>query len=338
MTLVGWSSVPLFLYHFRDQIDFWTSNGWRYGFSALLWLPVLLAVLVRGRLPRGLWVASIVPSAVNAAGQVCFTWAHYCINPGMVTFGLRTQLVFVAIGAWLLFPSERAVIRTRGYLLGMAALLVGTTLVLLSGIDGGPAEGENRLLGVPLAILSGLLFAGYGLSVRRFMSGFHPVIAFAAICQYTGGAMVALMFLFGDACADGAFLGLRGMTALEMSTEQFLYLLLSAVIGIALGHVFYYIAIANLGVAVAAGVLQLQPFLVALAQIPLFGAVLAPTQWAGGCLAVLGALAMLEMQRRVSARRSAAGASAQAGPSGAEAIAPEEPRRARSRRAPRDAR
>ena len=42
LTLVGWSSVPLFLRHFADSIDLWTSNGWRYGFSALLWLPVLL--------------------------------------------------------------------------------------------------------------------------------------------------------------------------------------------------------------------------------------------------------------------------------------------------------
>lgn len=319
MTLVGWSSVPLFLYHFRDQIDFWTSNGWRYGFSAILWLPVLLTVLVRGRLPRGLWIASIVPSVANAAGQVAFTWAHYCINPGMVTFGLRTQLIFVAVGAWLLFPGERAVIRTRGYLLGLVALLVGTSLVLLSGDGGAAAEASphNRALGVPLAILSGLLFAAYGLSVRRFMSTYHPVIAFATICQYTGGAMVALMFIFGDACPDGAFLGLRGMTALQMQTDQFLYLLLSAVIGIALGHVFYYIAIANLGVAVAAGVLQLQPFLVAIAQIPLFGAVLAPTQWAGGIVAVVGALAMLEMQRRVSGRERRA-ATALASESGAE--------------------
>lgn len=306
MTLVGWSSVPLFLYHFAPMIDPWTSNGWRYGFSALLWLPVLLAVTVRGRLPRGLWTAAILPSIVNAAGQVCFTYAHYRIDPGLLTFGLRSQLVFVAAGAWLLFPSERRVIRTPAYLAGLALLLCGTSAVLLSGEGVGQRAHTE---GVLLAVGSGLLFACYGLSVRKVMAGFHPVLAFAAICQYTGLTMVLLMFTFGDACADGGFAGLRGMTALQMSTEQFLYLLLSAVIGIALGHVFYYIAIANLGVAVAAGVLQLQPFIVAVGQLWLFDKALAPMQWVGGVVAVVGAMCMLEMQRRTMGadRRLAAG-------------------------------
>src|SRR5262245_44974854 len=118
MTLVGWASVPLFLRHFSEQIDAWTSNGWRYGFSALVWLPVSVVASVRKRMPAGHWKAASVPSVVNAAGQVCFTWAHYRIDPALLTFGLRSQLVFVAIGAWILFPKERAVIRTPGYLVG----------------------------------------------------------------------------------------------------------------------------------------------------------------------------------------------------------------------------
>jgi hypothetical protein len=112
ITLLGWSSVPLFLRYFADHIDFWTSNGWRYGFSALVWLPVLIAISMRSSLPKGLWKAALVPSLFNAAGQVLFTWAHYRIDPGLLTFGLRSQLIFVAIGAWLMFPQERAVIRT----------------------------------------------------------------------------------------------------------------------------------------------------------------------------------------------------------------------------------
>src|SRR5688572_25088255 len=79
LTLTGWASVPLFLRHYADLIDFWTSNGWRYGFSALLWLPVLIIAGLRSSLPKGLFIAAIVPSIVNALGQVCFTAAHYFI-------------------------------------------------------------------------------------------------------------------------------------------------------------------------------------------------------------------------------------------------------------------
>jgi len=371
LTLVGWSSVPLFLRHFADSIDAWTSNGWRYGFSALVWLPVLLIAAWMKSLPRGLFRAALVPSIVNALGQTCFAWAHYRIDPALLTFGLRTQLLFVAIGAYMLFPKERAIIRTRGYLLGAALLLTGVAGVMLLDVGsdtsahqerasigspsllegGGEGMGEvdadadrtpreeartppgalsqvergldargdihaaatgrdaainsahrgtlrARIEGVALALASGLLFACYGLSVRKWMDGVNSVLAFAAICQYTAIVMVALMFIFGVR---------GGLGALDLGTEQFIWLLVSALIGIAIGHVFYYFSIARLGVAVTAGVLQLQPFLVAVASLAIFGELLSLGQWAAGLVAVAGAMLMLSVQWRAgrAARRRA---------------------------------
>lgn len=291
LTLLGWSSIPLFLRHFAELIDPWTSNGWRYGFSALLWAPVLIVVWFRGRsgLPRGLWKAALIPSFFNAAGQVIFTWAHYKIDPGLLTFGLRSQLIFVAVGAWILFPRERAIISAPAYLVGLALLLTGTATVMLQ--NHGLAD-RAHLEGVLLAIGSGMLFAAYGLSVRKYMEGVNSVLAFAAICQYTALAMVVLMLLFGEQ---------HGWSVVtKLDAKQIALLLGSAVIGIAIGHVFYYISIARLGVAVTAGVLQLQPFVVSLASLPLFGERLSGLQWLAGCGAVAGALLMLAVQQRLS--------------------------------------
>ncbi|MHC5004448.1 MAG: DMT family transporter [Planctomycetota bacterium] len=296
MTLAGWSAVPLFLEHFSRLIDVWTSNGWRYGFSALLWAPVLVFAAWRRRLPRGLFRAALVPSIVNALGQVCFVWAHYEIEPGLLTFGLRGQLLFAAVGAYLLFPVERPIIRTRGYLIGMALLIAGTSAAILLGDQ--PFRGAHAF-GVVLALLAGGLFAGYGISVRWFMNGVSSVYAFAAISQFTAAAMIVLMLALGER---------GGLSALSMTAPQVGLLLLSAVIGIALGHVFYYVAIARLGVAVSAGVLQLQPFLVAIGSFALFGERLTVAQWTGGTVAVGGAAMMLWVQRalsRAALRRSA---------------------------------
>ncbi len=344
LTLLGWASVPLFLRHFAEQIDPWTSNGWRYGFSALVWAPVLIYVAVRSGLPRGLWMAALIPSIVNAMGQVCFTYAHYRIDPGLLTFGLRSQLLFVAIGAWLMFPKERAVIRTPGYLLGALVLVIGMIgVVVLDNNDDDDSEADHVALGavaaavehaehaeaggaldaagaenvvsaapmrtasgaewgttaahvqgITLALASGMLFACYGLAVRKYMEGVHSVLAFAAICQYTALVMVALMFVLGKSFGMGVF---------EMSDTQFLLLLFSALIGIAIGHVFYYVSIARLGVAVSAGVLQLQPFIVAMGSIPIFGERLSLGQWVGGVVAVSGALLMLGTQWYISRQR-----------------------------------
>ncbi len=304
ITLIGWSSIPLFLKHFSHLIDAWTSNGWRYGFSALIWAPVLVFALLRRRLPAGLWRAAIVPSIVNSCGQVCFTWAHYKIDPGLLSFGLRSQILFAALGAFLLFPSERPVIRTRGFLIGMVIVLLGTSGAVLLGEE---RVDVTHLAGIALALASGLLFAMYGLAIRRYMHRFNSVIAFAAISQYTAAAMVILMLFFGDRA---------GLAALEMSGRQISWLLLSAIIGIALGHVFYYISIARLGVAVSAGVLQLQPFGVAVASYFLFAEVLSSGQWISGGVAVGGAILMLGVQRLVTRKRTDEGLALAEGKSG----------------------
>lgn len=287
MTLAGWSSVPLFLKHFSTAIDFWTSNGWRYGFSALLWAPVLIVGLVGRRLPRGLWVAAIVPSLFNAAGQVAFTWAHYKIDPGLLTFGLRSQIVFVTIGAAILFLAERRIIRTPGFLVGLCMVAGGTAGTILLGKG---FQEQATAFGITLAISSGFLFACYALSVRHYMRGINSIVAFAAISQYTALAMVVLMLAMGE---NG------GAGALALQTGQFLLLLLSAVIGIALGHVFYYMSINRLGVAVSSGVIQLQPFLVAAGSFFLFGERLTLWQWLSGMVAIAGAATILGVQHHL---------------------------------------
>ncbi len=304
LTLLGWCSVPLFIAHFSKTIDVWTSNGWRYGFSALLWLPVVVWGLSRRSLPAGLWRSAMVPSIFNALGQVAFAWSFYNVDPATATFGLRLQIVFVAAGAYLLFPQERAMLRKPLAWLGIAMVLFGILGTIYAGY-GLPKSKE--LFGVGLSVVAGLLFACYGLAVRRFMHGYHPVIAFSAISQYTAAAMVVLMLALGrnqfgaagtilnwaDAPWDG------GLSVLSLSTQQLGLLLLSAVVGIALGHVFYYISIARLGVAVSSGVIQLQPFGVAVGSWLIFAKPLAPAQWVTGLIAVTGAMLMLIVQWRV---------------------------------------
>lgn len=296
LTLVGWSSVPLFLKHFSHLIDPWTSNGWRYGFSALLWLPVILFGLARRNLPARLWTLALVPSLFNCLGQICFTWAHYKINPGLLTFGLRTQIVFVVFGAAMLFPMERRVIRSPGFLVGVLLVIIGTAAVLTFGATN-PFEGASAF-GVTLAIASGLLFACYALSVRKFMHGIPPLTAFACISQYTAAAMIGLMLTLGDNAGDGV---------LHFSASQVFWLLFSSFIGIALGHVCYYTAIARLGVAVSAGIIQLQPILVSIASFFLFDERLTAMQWLGGAVAIGGAGTILWVQQRTTALKPGIG-------------------------------
>lgn len=290
LTLVGWSVTPLFIKYFAPLIDFWTSNGWRYGFSALLWAPLLVVGYYRKKLPPGLFVAALIPGAINSISQIAFTKAHYLIDPGLLTFGLRAQMVVVAIGAAIMFPLERMAIRKPSFLAGLALVILGTAGTI--AFDEGFGS-EANTVGVLLALAAGSGFACYALAVRKCMVGINSMYAFAAISQYTAGSMIVLMLVFGER---------SGITAIEMPTDKIIWLLVSSVIGIGAGHVLYYISIARLGVAVSAGVIQLQPFVVSILSYIWFGDVLKWNQWVAGGMAVAGAVTMLAVQHITTQR------------------------------------
>lgn len=313
MTLLGWSAVPLIITHFAQTLDVWTSNGWRYGLSALLWAPVLILGWRRGTLPAGLWRAAIWPAAFNTLGQIAFAWSFYKTDPTTATFGLRMQIVFVSIGAYLLFPSERALLRRPLTWLAIALVLGGVTgTIVLSPGARSVEQVASNTFGVLLAVVSGLLFAGYALAVRRCMHGVPSVTAFAAISQYTAAAIVGLMLIVGHDSATGHWDG--GLSAWRLPTDQFLLLLFSAIIGIALGHVFYYIAIARLGVAVSSGVVQLQPVLVAIGAYFVLNKQVTAGQMGAGTVAVCGAVLLLGVQWSLGRRNRAAAAEAKLDP------------------------
>ncbi len=284
LTLGGWTSIPLFLRYFAELIDPWTANGWRYALSSLIWAPVLVWVWRKGTTPKGLWRAALLPSAFNAAAQVGFGVAPYYISPGLMTFSLRFQIVFVAIAAAIMFPAERAIIRKPMFITGLCMVLVGTFSTILlnpSGLGGGTGWG------VALSIASGLGYAGYALAVRKQMQGMNPIVAFAAVSQYTSLVLVVLMLILGKQ---------SGWAVFELSQPNLWYLALSSVVGIGLGHTFYFFSIARLGLAVSAGVVQLQPITVSIASAILFHEMLTSGQWVTGVIAISGAALMLLTQ------------------------------------------
>lgn len=293
LTLLGWSSIPLFLRYFTDYLDAWTANGWRYAISAVLWLPVIVWAYRRGRVPPGLWRAALVPSVFNALGQICFAIAPYMVDPGLMTFGLRLQIVFAAAGAALLFPIERDLLRRPLFLSGLIVVALGT----LATVALKPAGFEAKSwLGVVISIASGLFYACYSLSVRKWMSTMNPIVAFAAVSQYTSAVLVVLMLVLAPRAGANVF---------DLHQTQIVLLVISSVVGIGLGHTLYFYSLRRLGVAVSVGVVQLQPFLVSAASIWFFGEKMRAAQWVTGTIAICGAGVMLVAQHRWAAAREA---------------------------------
>ena len=283
-TLFCWSVTPVFVEFFTDKVDPWTSNGWRYGFAALLWLPLLLVTAALRRLPKGLFRRAIVPGLVNACGQIVFVLAFYNTTAPMVAIGLRTQIIVVSLGAALFFAAERRIVTRPGYIVAIVMIVGGLVAAVLLGGE----TAFDEVDGFILALAAGAGYGLYALSVRHWMHGVNPLLAFAAISQYTAAIMRSLMFLLAEDFGAGA---------LALSPKVFSLFLLSAVIGIAIGHVVYYIAISRLGVAVASGVVQTQPVWVALISWAFLDQPgLSAKQWIGGAVAIVGAIVLLWVQ------------------------------------------
>jgi drug/metabolite transporter (DMT)-like permease len=296
LTLAGWTSIPLFLRYFKDLgIDGWSANGWRYAISSLMWLPALVLAWKRHEWPPNLWKRALVPGLFNAAAQVFFGLAPYYVEVGLMTFSIRLQIVFLVFGAAVLFPAERRVIRSPVFLTGMATLLGGTLLTVYfrpGGLGGGTATG------IIMAVSAGLLYAAYALAVRKFLWGVKPLLAFAAVSQYAAIVMPTLMIWKGKE---------HGLVVFDLTGVQMLWLVVSALVGIGIGHTLYYFSMSRLGVAVASGVVQLQAVTVGALEGPIFGSYLTPKQWLTGVFAIAGAMLMLYAQQRtMNADRAAA--------------------------------
>ena len=94
-----------------------------------------------------------------------------------------------------------------------------------------------------------------------------------------------------------AFGAKHGLTVFDLSAWNWGVLVLSSLIGIALGHVFFYAAMARLGVAVTTAVVQFAPFITGAASSVLFDEVLTALQWGSGVVLLCGGVMLLRAEQ-----------------------------------------
>ena len=275
VALFFWSVVPLMLEHFTHLIDPWTANGARYFFAAAFWLPFVARAL-RGMAPasrRTAWKAAAVPAAAHCASQMFFGAAPYYNNATMLNFGCRLSIPFATLFGFWLLKSERPLMRSPLFWTGLLCALGGFLLMFENGFgtDGTSPAGMLVLLGFAAA------WGLYVVFVRRNLSNYPAHLAYGLVSLLTCVPLLALMFRFGDWPA-----------LLRLPWAQWLWLVLSALIGLTLGHVFYYRAIRIMGPIASEGGMLLIPFQTALLAHLFLGERISAAQWAAGAVLLLG--------------------------------------------------
>ncbi len=282
VVLVAWSfSTPVVKY-LMPYYDPWTQNAYRYAAGMIVLLPFLAR---RWRaLDRRSLVRLLVPTAPNLLHQVSWVVALVWIFPALASFLNKSSVLFAAAMAYVLFPDERWLFRSKRFLTGLALSLAGTLgLALLR-----PDLRELKInLGVMLVLVAAAGWAMYSVAAKRPAEQLGPTLAFSVVSVYTTAALGLMAWAWGD-------LGRWRVAPAEVNAVM----IASGMVCIGLAHTLYFYAIQKLGVAICATMMLTTPLGAMLVSRWMFGERLTVGQLIGGALLLAGgALTLLAKEK-----------------------------------------
>jgi drug/metabolite transporter (DMT)-like permease len=277
-TVVIWSLPSLFQFYLNRYYDPWAQNFYRYSVACLAILPFLF---LRSRQPGTkltwrLFLLCVLPCLPNVVHQIGQVLALYYIGPGVYAIFGRTSVIFTTLLALVLFPEERHVIRQWQFQVGTGLGLLGAFGVLWFQTDAHHQHISAR--GVIIAIVATFCWALYAALIKRPSARLGSIRSFGVVSVVTSVLLLPLTAAFG-----------RLATPLEVGSKVNGILIVSAVSCITLAHVFYYIAIRDIGVALAQTLQLLCPVGALLLSVWIFHEKLAPAQLWSAAVLLLGA-------------------------------------------------
>jgi drug/metabolite transporter (DMT)-like permease len=281
-TIVIWSTPSLFQYYLNRYYDPWAQNFYRYIVACLAIMPLLIYRTHRGA-PAFSWRAMkmcLVPCLPNVIHQVTQVVALFYMGPGVYTIFTRASVIFTALLALAFFPEERHTIRQWQFQLGTGLGLIGAFGVVW--FQPGWKSGHIALPGLFIAFTATFCWALYGILVKRPSAQLGSIRSFALISLITSALLFPLTLAFGKIA-----------TPLYAGSHVNLLLIISAVSCITLAHLFYYVAIREIGVALAQTLQLLCPVGALGLSAWIYGERLAHAQiWSAAILLVGAFLAM----------------------------------------------
>lgn len=285
--VVLWGAIPAVLKHFSTQLDPPTLIGLRYTLSGLVFVPLLLRALSRGRLPKATLRAALIPAAAYFAGQVLWTTAPYFNSASIVMFIGRTSFLVSILFGFVFLHEERAMRFHRRFFLGTFLTVGGLAVLFVTSQE----DGSSTPLGFVIMLLTAFFWGIQGVLIKTMMSRVSAPTGFGLISVYCVPAALAVLFLFGDPFA-----------LFRLSAFNLALLVFSSVISIGVGQVLTFYAFQRLGPVTVEGSYQSIPFMSAAVAAVWLGERMTPLQWLAGGVIVFGSLTLLSI-RTFSAKR-----------------------------------
>ena len=239
-TIVIWSMPSLFQFYLNRYYDPWSQNFYRYSVACIAIAPFVLYQIQRGgpKIDMRAVLLCLAPCLPNVVHQITQVIALYYMGPGVYSIFIRSSVIFTALLALAFFPEERRIIRQWEFQAGTGLGLIGSF-----GVIWFQSNGQDRHIawpGLVVAFSASFCWALYGILVKRPSAQLGSVRSFGLVSLITSTLLLPLTFAFGK-------IG----TPLLVAPQVNIVLIVSAVTCITLAHVLYYVAIHQIGVALA---------------------------------------------------------------------------------------
>jgi len=241
-TVAIWSLPSLFMYYLNRFYDPWAQNFYRYSVACIAILPLVLWRIRRGgpRIDMRSIGLCLVPCVPNVIHQITQVMALFYIGPGVYTIFTRSSVIFTALLALAFFPEERFVIRQWQFQIGTLLGLIGAFGVIWFQANAQSHDRHVALPGLFIAFTATFCWALYGVLIKRPSARLGSIRSFGIVSFITSALLFPLTLAFG-----------KIDTPIQAGAEANLILIISAVTCITLAHVLYYVAIHEIGVALA---------------------------------------------------------------------------------------
>ncbi len=271
----GWPNILIKLV--SHDFDALTQSFYRY-LAASSTTAVICLVFWRRAYGEGLknLRALVLPTVVVTAHQMTYMTGVYLTSAIAASVTSKTSGLFVPVLSFLLFPEERAVIRSPKFLVGTALALTGVAGLVLA--RGGMMMGDG-LAGPVLLLLSAFLWSLFSVLIKPLTGRIDPQVI-------TGIVPLLSCILFFPVWASVAHLG----QVFEAPIRSVLIMLGSGVLVVGIGNTLYYVALKRVGASVATNFLLCTPLVAGVLAYVILGERLTPLQMAFSAVLLTGCL------------------------------------------------
>ena len=190
------------------------------------------------RLDLRAFALCLVPSLPNVVHQITQTVSLFYIGPGVYAIFTRSSVIMTALLALIFFPEERHILRQWQFQVGTLLGLLGAVGVFW--FQPGTDTGHVAIRGLLIAFVATTCWALYGVLVKRPSAKLGSIRSFGLVSFITSALLFPLTCAFGNVA-----------TPVQVTWLVNLILAVSAVSCITVAHVLYYVAIQEIGVALA---------------------------------------------------------------------------------------